>query len=110
MLLAAAAMVREREHGTVEHLLVSPLRPWELFAAKVVPVVALLALLAGQLPPDTVRTGHRCTGFRQDEASATACFADGSTATADVVIGVDLDGFLWARRRKLPSSAAWNAR
>jgi ABC-2 type transport system permease protein len=42
MLLAAAAMVREREHGTVEHLLVSPLRPLELFAAKLVPVVALV--------------------------------------------------------------------
>jgi ABC-2 type transport system permease protein len=46
MLLAAAAMVREREQGTVEHLLVSPLRPWELFAAKVVPVVALVPLAA----------------------------------------------------------------
>ena len=44
MLLAAAAMVREREHGTVEHLLVSPLRPLELFAAKLVPVVALVPL------------------------------------------------------------------
>jgi salicylate hydroxylase len=28
----------------------------------------LLALLAGQLPPGTVRTGHRCTGFSQDDA------------------------------------------
>jgi len=49
----------------------------------------LLALLAGQLPPGTVRTGHRCTGFRQDAGGATAVFADGSTATADVVIGAD---------------------
>ena len=61
----------------------------------------LLALLAGQLPPGTVRTGHRCTGFRQDEGSATAVFADGSTATADVVIGADgihsvLQGFVVA--------------
>ncbi len=46
MLLAAAAMVREREHGTVEHLLVSPLRPAELFAAKVVPVIGLVPLAA----------------------------------------------------------------
>jgi ABC-2 type transport system permease protein len=44
MLLAAAAMVREREHGTVEHLLVSPLRPTELFAAKLAPVVGLVPL------------------------------------------------------------------
>ncbi|HJZ27112.1 MAG TPA: FAD-dependent monooxygenase, partial [Streptosporangiaceae bacterium] len=49
----------------------------------------LLALLAGQLPPGTVRTGHRCTGFSQDAGSATAGFADGTTATADVVIGAD---------------------
>src|SRR5690242_3204121 len=61
----------------------------------------LLALLGGQLPPDTVRTGHRCTGFRQDQAGATVGFADGSTATADVVIGADgihsvLQGFVVA--------------
>jgi len=49
----------------------------------------LLALLAGQLPPGTVQTGHRCTGFRQDAGGATAVFADGSTATADVVIAAD---------------------
>jgi salicylate hydroxylase len=61
----------------------------------------LLELLAGQLPPGTVRTGHRCTGFRQNDGSATAVFADGSTATADVVIGADgihsvLQGFVVA--------------
>jgi salicylate hydroxylase len=61
----------------------------------------LLALLAGQLPPGTVRTGRRCTGFRQDGGSATAVFADGTTATADVVIGADgihsvLQGFVVA--------------
>ncbi len=46
MLLAAAAMVREREHATLESLLVSPLRPTELFAAKLVPVVTLVPLAA----------------------------------------------------------------
>ena len=61
----------------------------------------LLALLAGQLPPGTVRTGSRCTDFRQDAGRATAVFADGSTATADVVIGADgihsvLQGFVVA--------------
>jgi salicylate hydroxylase len=59
----------------------------------------LLALLAGQLPAGTVRTGHRCTGFRQDAGRATAGFANGTTATADVVIGADgihsvLQGFV----------------
>jgi salicylate hydroxylase len=61
----------------------------------------LLALLAGQLPPGAVRTGHRCTGFRQDAGRATAVFTDGTTATADVVIGADgihsvLQGFVVA--------------
>jgi ABC-2 type transport system permease protein len=46
MLLAAAAMVREREYGTLEPLLVSPLRPAELFAAKLVPVITLVPLAA----------------------------------------------------------------
>jgi salicylate hydroxylase len=49
----------------------------------------LLGLLAGQLAPGTVRTGHRCTSFSQDADSATVGFADGATATADVVIGAD---------------------
>jgi salicylate hydroxylase len=59
----------------------------------------LLALLAGQLPPGTVRTGSRCTGFSQDADRATIALADGTTATADVVIGADgihsvLQGFV----------------
>jgi salicylate hydroxylase len=49
----------------------------------------LLALLTRQLPPGTVRTGHRCTAFSQDGGGATLGFADGTTATADVVIGAD---------------------
>jgi salicylate hydroxylase len=49
----------------------------------------LLALLAGQLPPRTIRTGHRCTGLRQDAGRAMVGFANGTTATADVVIGAD---------------------
>jgi salicylate hydroxylase len=61
----------------------------------------LLALLAGRLAPGTVRTGHRCTAFSQDDGSATVGFADGTTATADVVIGADgmhsvLQGFVVA--------------
>jgi salicylate hydroxylase len=59
----------------------------------------LLALLAAQLPPGTVRTGHRCTSFEQDAGSATVGFANGAAATADVVIGADgihsaLQGFV----------------
>ena len=39
--LTAIAIARERERGTLEQLLVTPLRPYELMAGKVVPNIAL---------------------------------------------------------------------
>ena len=67
LVLVGAALLREREHGTVEHLLVMPVRPTEIMIAKiwanalVVVVVAIASLwfvvhkvmgvpLAGSLP------------------------------------------------------------
>jgi len=50
IILAGAAVVREREHGTIEHLLVLPLRPSDIMLAKVwanalaIVVVATLSL------------------------------------------------------------------
>ncbi|MCC9625894.1 ABC transporter permease [Thalassospira sp. MA62] len=35
IILAGAALIREREHGTIEHLLVMPLDPFEIMMAKV---------------------------------------------------------------------------
>jgi ABC-2 type transport system permease protein len=35
MILTGAALIREREHGTIEHLLVMPLRPIEIMLAKI---------------------------------------------------------------------------
>lgn len=35
ILLAGAALIREREHGTIEHLLAMPLRPIEIMLAKI---------------------------------------------------------------------------
>jgi ABC-2 type transport system permease protein len=49
MLLVGAAVIREREHGTIEHLLIMPLRPSEIAAAKVIAnglVVLLATVLA----------------------------------------------------------------
>src|SRR5215469_12123093 len=59
----------------------------------------LLALLAEQLPSGTVRAGHRCTGFSQDAGVTTVGFGNGTSVTADVVIGADgihsvLQGFV----------------
>lgn len=42
-LLTATAIVRERERGTIEQLIVTPIRPWELTVGKIVPYV-LIAL------------------------------------------------------------------
>ena len=35
ILLVGAAVIREREHGTIEHLLVMPIRASEIAAAKI---------------------------------------------------------------------------
>ncbi|ACI97751.1 ABC transporter permease [Rhodospirillum centenum] len=45
IVLTGAALIREREHGTVEHLLVMPVTPFEIMAAKVwsMGLVVLLA-------------------------------------------------------------------
>lgn len=42
--LTANAIVRERERGTIEQLIVTPIRSWELVVGKIIPYV-LLALL-----------------------------------------------------------------
>ncbi|WP_425429126.1 ABC transporter permease [Azospirillum thermophilum] len=45
VLLAGAALIREREHGTLEHLLVMPVRPAEIMTAKVLANGAVILLL-----------------------------------------------------------------
>ena len=47
LLLTAANLVREKEHGTVERLLVSPARPVEIFLAKIIPTVLLVLICSG---------------------------------------------------------------
>ncbi len=44
IILTGAALIREREHGTVEHLLVMPVTPFEIMSAKVW-AMALVVLL-----------------------------------------------------------------
>ncbi len=43
-LLTSVAITREKESGTLEQLLVSPVRPWEIVVGKVVPYMALAFL------------------------------------------------------------------
>ncbi len=49
MVLAAAIVVREKEAGTLEQLLVTPVRAWELILAKLLPmlVVTMFGLVIG---------------------------------------------------------------
>ena len=48
IVLTGAALIREREHGTVEHLLVMPVTPFEIMASKVW-AMALVVLVASAL-------------------------------------------------------------
>ncbi len=41
LLLTAFAIVREKEMGTVEQILVTPIRPWELMLGKMIPNIAI---------------------------------------------------------------------
>jgi ABC-2 type transport system permease protein len=43
-ILTATAVVRERERGTIEQLIVTPIRPWELIVGKLLPYVILAFL------------------------------------------------------------------
>jgi len=53
--LTSSSIVKERERGTIEQLVVTPIRPWELMIAKIVPYVivsmvdVLIILLVGTL-------------------------------------------------------------
>ncbi len=47
IVLTGAALIREREHGTVEHLLVMPVTPFEIMAAKVWSMALVVLFAAG---------------------------------------------------------------
>lgn len=40
-MLTSTAIVREREYGTIEQLIVTPIKPWELVVGKIVPYVLI---------------------------------------------------------------------
>ncbi|WKJ90912.1 ABC transporter permease [Methylomonas montana] len=46
IILTGAALIREREHGTIEHLLVMPLTPFEIMMAKVWAMGLIVVLVA----------------------------------------------------------------
>lgn len=46
LLVTAAALVREKEYGTIEQLLVTPARTWEIFFAKITPTIFAVGVLS----------------------------------------------------------------
>jgi ABC-2 type transport system permease protein len=53
-ILTANAIVRERERGTIEQLIVTPIRPWELVVGKILPYV----ILAFVMMIEVLAVGH----------------------------------------------------
>jgi salicylate hydroxylase len=49
----------------------------------------LVDMLGNALPAGTVHTGHRCTGFEQNDKTARVSFANGASVEADIVIAAD---------------------
>jgi salicylate hydroxylase len=49
----------------------------------------LVDILAGQLPADVVRPGHRCVGVEQDGDGIRLSFANGAVVEADAVVAAD---------------------
>jgi ABC-2 type transport system permease protein len=47
IVLTGAALIREREHGTIEHLLVMPVTPFEIMASKVWAMGAVVLVASG---------------------------------------------------------------
>lgn len=82
----AASFVKEKESGTMEQLVVTPLRPWEIVVAKTLPtfVVALLAFAPGLLVARAL--GLPLTGDPLAFLVATVTFLVGVIATG-VLIG-----------------------
>lgn len=47
IVLTGAALIREREHGTLEHLLVMPVTPFEIMSAKVLAMATVVLVASG---------------------------------------------------------------
>jgi salicylate hydroxylase len=49
----------------------------------------LLQMLLDRVPPEAIHAGHRCVAFSQDSRAAHVQFDNGTSVTADVVVGAD---------------------
>ena len=61
IIVAGAAVVREREHGTMDHLLVMPVTPFEIAMAKILGNAVVITAAAGLSPGLVVAESGRAT-------------------------------------------------
>ena len=95
VVLTGAALIREREHGTIEHLLTLPLTPFEIAISKV--WANGLVILAGRHRLDVPGGPH--PAGRADRRLARRCSSSGSCSTCS---SPRRSGSTWA-----PSPAPW---
>jgi ABC-2 type transport system permease protein len=83
-ILTATAVVRERERGTIEQLIVTPIRPWELIVGKITPYV----LLAFFDTLEILAIGHWWFGVPIRGGLALLLFASGLFLLSGLGIGL----------------------
>lgn len=72
IILTGAALIREREHGTVEHLLVMPLSAFEIMMAKVWSMGLVVLVAAGSRCSGWCVAGWTCRSAAQWDCSCSA--------------------------------------
>jgi ABC-2 type transport system permease protein len=95
VVLTGAALIREREHGTVEHLLVMPVTPFEIMSSKLW-AMSLVALVASALSLTFVVRGFLAVPI---EGSVALFFAG---ATLHLFAATSLGIFLGTIARSMP--------
>ncbi len=72
IILTGAALIREREHGTIEHLLVMPLTPFEIMMAKVWSMGLVVVVVATASLVFVVQGCSRCPSRARSRCSSLA--------------------------------------
>jgi len=95
-LLAALAIVREKEHGSIQQIFVSPLRPWAFIVGKLLPY---LLIAFGELALILLAARY---WFRVPLQGSLALFLLASIPYAVSTVGTDHDAFVPLLRLHVP--------
>lgn len=92
--IEAGSKIERGEARTASGRVLSQSEPGELERLYGAPTIAihradLHEILLKALPSESVHLGAKCTGFEQDEDSATVHFASGITDRAELIVGTD---------------------